>query len=203
MRSIAAILVFCLVAGVIAPASAASRMLAQAPDFNVTPLMKKDIDTYVGVLRAALERLKSAIGRERKALDFVREINEGAVSITPGPPSQIDASLVVRSAEFSNTLAILSRMDERVAEERGILDLYIAIRWAVRNRLGMPNGYSEQKPYCGRGGDCGSSPTPVQVILMTREKATRAADRDLVEGRRSELEAIIRQYERAVDIQWR
>jgi len=202
MKLIAAVLIgFCAIQ---TPADAASQMQPQAPDFNVTPLTKADIDTYIAVNREALERLRNAVGKERVALDWVKSINE-MVSPPEEPRVNIrnpSAEDVIYEGNISR-LVVLQGIDERVARERGIEDRYRAIEWAIYNRLGMSNGFYEKTPYCGRGGDCGSSPTRLQVVLMEREKTARIADKELVESHRSEFETLSNQFTDMLVPRWR
>src|SRR5258706_3086491 len=183
--------------GTMSPLTAATDQHAQSPDFDVTALTDSDVELSPEVMRTALYRLMHACGRPRETIDLVKAINDRSHPVLTG------GSISDRELRLLNfALRALTHIDERVAAERGVEARYIAIRWGIRNRLGFSNGCFEKVPVCGRGGDCSSSPSPIQVALMNREKAARAQDKKFIDSHCAEIESLTMRFDEMLVPRW-
>jgi hypothetical protein len=180
----------------------------RVPDYDVTPVSPEDVELYLSVLRATVDRLERPSGNVLQATNAEKRIradkalcdeyrNRNNKEIRAVPP--LDAE-IFRTADGTRQFYSL---DTTIAVERGVLSRYDAIKETVASTLGVSIEAWQDYPafvaarhglparrhasFCGRGGDCGPTPTLAQLQIMERERSARTADAQLIGTRRTEI----------------
>jgi hypothetical protein len=139
--------------------AAAAHKLNPLPDNH--PLTNDDVDLYVSVMKAAVERVEKPDKEDRKAMDFLRQMNSGERSL----PNRSQKALLTRGTELASA-------DSAIARERGVAERYMAVKARIESTIGPLAGAGEQK-----------TPDP-------RYASVRNADLALLEPRRAEIEPL-------------
>jgi hypothetical protein len=116
---------------------------AKVPDFEFEPLAESDVDLYLGIMRAAVDKFRHLPAADQATLqqedDYYRHLKSG----WHPSPTEKEAALFKRSIE-------LHHVDYDIAKQKGVYDRYSAIAEAIEGMVGpMKCGDSD----CGQGPD--------------------------------------------------
>ncbi|MGB6431629.1 MAG: hypothetical protein WBF06_13670 [Candidatus Acidiferrales bacterium] len=163
-----------------APGSGNDQAAANA--LRTTPLTEADIDLYLDVMKAAADQITHETGRDRAALNLIRQVNDGKLT---GVLTPEQSGLLRRGVE-------LRQLDDQIAVQRGEQKHYEAIRDVIEGLIGPAS--------CGGcsadGGVEGASAE--QEKEWADEEAVQHEDLKLLEPHRADIVALQKQVRGSV-----